>query len=293
MEDQEYTFSEVVDRAVDVFKEQEIPEPDRNARLLMQHLFKFENADLVSKMQETMPRDQIAQYSALVTRRLKREPLQYITKRAEFWSIQIYVDQRVLIPRPETEHIIEEVLKDFPEREKTFAIADIGTGSGCLSVALASEFRKAKVFATDIDAGALEIAAINASRSGVTNRTTFLRGDLLAPVNELSSPRGFHIIVSNPPYIAEGEVKSLMPEVSKMEPSRALVPGPSGYEAYERMLPQLVPTLRKGGRFYLEIGMGQEKRVKDLIADVDTLVWDRTAPDLQGIPRVIVGHKES
>lgn len=291
MSSEQFTISRVLDRAREVFKENFIRDPERNAQLLLQHMLKIDTAELIGKMNDEMSMDQVTVFSALVKRRLRREPLQYITRRAEFWSLNLYVDQRVLIPRPESEHIIEAVLDDFPERNKTTAIVDVGTGSGCLSVALATEFSKSKVFAIDLDPGALEVATINASRINVSNKVTFLRGDLLTPLKSVKSPRNYHIIVSNPPYISKTEEKSLEPEVIKAEPKKALVAGNTGYEVYARLIPQLSSYLKKDGLFYLEIGEGQERTVKKMIDDENELSYVRTVEDLQSIPRVVVGTR--
>jgi release factor glutamine methyltransferase len=258
----------------------------------MQYLFKIETAELISRHEEIMSEDLLAQYSALVRRRLRREPLQYITRRTEFWSLEFYVDQRVLIPRPESEHILEAVLADHEDKKKPYAVADIGAGSGCIGIALAVELGRAKVFGVDVDPGALEVATINASRHNVSNRVTFYRGNLLTPLRHLSSPKGFNIIVSNPPYISEMEAQELEPEVIKAEPYGALISGPTGLEVYEKLIPQLAPMLRKEGRFYLEIGMGQESEVRRLIGAGEGLAYQRTVPDLAGIPRIIVGTRQ-
>ena len=291
MAEGQYSIRQVINRADEVFKENYIDASDLNARVLMEHLLKIDTAELISRHEEVISDDLLAQYSALVRRRLRREPLQYITRRTEFWSLEFYVDQRVLIPRPESEHIVEAVLADHEDRKKPYAIADIGTGSGCIGIALAVELGRAKVFGVDVDPGALEVATINASRHNVSNRVTFYRGNLLAPLRDLSSPKGFNIIVSNPPYISEMEARELEPEVIKAEPYGALISGPTGLEVYEKFIPQISHMLRKDGRFYLEIGMGQESEVRGLISKEQGLVYERTVPDLAGIPRVVAGTR--
>lgn len=291
MNEQSHTIREVIDEAARVLREHGIGEAERNSRLLMQHVLKLENADLISKGGETMAGEHLAIYSALLRRRLGHEPLQYITRRAEFWGLEFYVDSRVLIPRPETEHIVEAVLADYPERMRTWAIADIGCGSGCLTVALAHEFSRARLFAVDSESGPMEVTAINASRHNVANRTKLLRGDLLEPLAAVQSPRGMHIIVSNPPYIAADDLPHLQPEVSRAEPRKALVGGRTGLEIYQRLIPQLSRCLRRGGRFYLECGAGQADAVRALLEAQKELRWDRTVPDLAGIPRVVVGYR--
>lgn len=259
--------------------------------MLMQHLLKIETAELITRLKEELTRDLIARYEGLLKRRLRREPLQYITRRVEFWGLEFYIDQRTLIPRPESELIIEAVENDFPERDKPLAIVDVGTGSGCLAVVLALEYSKAKLFALDLEPGALEVASINSSRHNVTNRVKLLQGDLMAPLAALKTPRKYHIIVSNPPYISSQEIPSLQPEVTKAEPNNALVAGETGLELFKRLIPQISVVLKKGGRFYLECGAGQDREVSNLIRNEEGLNLLRIDTDLQGIPRVIVGEK--
>lgn len=286
-----HTIREVIDEAARVLRENGITEAENNSRLLMQHVLKLKNADLISRGGEPLAGEQLAVYTALLRRRIGHEPLQYITRRAEFWGLEFYVDSRVLIPRPETEHIVEAVLADYPERMRTWAIADIGCGSGCLTVALASEFTRARLFAVDSESGPMEVTAINISRHNVANRTKLLRGDLLEPLAELQSPRGMHIIVSNPPYIAAEDLRHLQPEVNRAEPRKALLGGRTGLEVFQRLVPKLARSLRRGGRFYLECGAGQAEEVRSLIEAEKELRWHRTVPDLAGIPRVVVGYR--
>lgn len=291
MEENQYTYQQVIDRAEKVMSENFIRDAERDAQLLMMHLLKNEMADLIGMAAELMPVDELAQYSALIQRRLRREPLQYITRRADFWDMSFYVDQRVLIPRPETEHIVEAVMEDYPEDTKALSMVDVGTGSGCLTVTLAKQYKKAKLYSIDIDPGALEVAAINASRGNVTNRVNLLHGDLLEPLDTIESPRTFHIIVSNPPYISLEEARELEPEVIKAEPLKALVAGKTGLEVYARMIPKLAGRLRKNGRFYLEVGKDQDGPVRRMVEDDDGVNYLRTVRDLQGIGRVVIGER--
>jgi release factor glutamine methyltransferase len=288
---EEYSIQQVLERAEKVMRENYIRDAERDAQLLMLYHLKIEMAELITRLGEIMLADDLAQFSALIQRRLRREPLQYIMRKADFWDLSLYVDQRVLIPRPETEHIIEAILADYPEKTKSLSIVDVGTGSGCLSVALANEYKKAKVYSIDIDPGALEVATINASRGNVINRTTLLEGDLLEPLDSIESPRTFHIIVSNPPYISMDEARELEPEVIKSEPLKALVAGKTGLEVYTRLIAQLAGRLRKKGRFYLEVGAGQDGPVRRMVEDDGGLIYLRTVPDLQGIGRVVIGER--
>lgn len=291
MMSKEYTYDEVVREASAAFERAGLENCMRDAQLLMLHLLKIEMAQLISQNNKIMPANLIAQFSALVKRRLNREPLQYITKRADFWDIPLYVDPRVLVPRPETEHIIEEVLLDFKNTDRAFSVVDVGTGSGCLAITLAREYSRSKVFAIDIDKGALEVAAINASRQNVLNRVTFLNGSLLEPLNQVKTPKTFNAIVANLPYIAEDDVHTLQPEVIKYEPWKSLISGEDGLDDYRELIPTISARLRRKGRAYLEIGQGQQDAVIALIEKDEGLRYVKTALDLQKIPRVIIAER--
>jgi release factor glutamine methyltransferase len=285
------TIAQAVHAAAEFLEKNGIKEGRRNADLLMMHLLEVEMADLVSRGSEELSTELQAQYVGLVNRRLNHEPLQYITKRAEFWSLDFYIDPRAPIPRPETEHIVEEVLKDHPNRNEKLKVVDVGTGSGILAVVLAHEFPKSTVYALDLEPGALEVAAINASRHNVSGRMKLLRGDLLAPVASEIGIDGADILVSNPPYISDKEAQGLEPEVIKAEPRRALVAGPSGLEIFRRLIPQAAVLLKPGGRLYLECGAKQAGHLEVIVSKESSLEHVRTVKDLQGIPRIIVGRK--
>ena len=287
----EATVARAVEEAAEHLGAQRIAEARRNAQLLMQHLLRTDAAGLFGRWNERLPPDLRARYGGLVGRRLRREPLQYITRRAEFWSREFYVDPRVPVPRPESEHIVEELLRDFPRGSAAPRTVDVGTGSGCLAVAIALELPQAEVIGIDIERSALEVAAINASRNNVSDRISLLRGDLLEPALELLGPGSVDAVVSNPPYIGDGEAAALPAEVIGAEPRRALVAGPTGLEIFRRLVPQAAALLKPGGRLYLECGARQAGRVEEIVAAEPSLGRLRTAPDLRGIPRVVVGRR--
>lgn len=254
-----YTISQVLKEAERVLSEGDIPEAGRNAQLLLQYQLKLDTAALIANGNDEIPDSELAQYSALVSRRLQREPLQYITRTSEFWSLEFYVDQRVLIPRPETEHIIEEMQKDFTESDKNVSIVDVGVGSGCLSIAIAKEYPRARLFSIDTEPGALEVAAINCSRHNLTGRVKLMKGRTLVPAIKLKSPKAFNIVVSNPPYISEKEAEELEPEVIKAEPRKALVSGPTGLEVYQELIDSMPTALRKKDIFIWKSGQARLK----------------------------------
>jgi len=212
-------------------------------------------------------------------RRLRSEPMQYITGQQEFYGLAFEVSPDVLIPRPETEHLVEAVLKHV---KPNASIIDVGTGSGAIAVALAHALPQAQVTAVDLSPAALQVARRNAQRNAVSDRVTFLQSDLLVAVEG----GDFDAIVSNPPYVADAEV--LEPQVSNYEPHAALYAGPTGLEVYERLVPQAGKLLKPQGWLLLEIGSGQQAAVEALLHDWSALSFVR---DLQGIPRVIQAQK--
>lgn len=226
-----------------------------------------------------------AALDSLVKRRLAGEPIQYIAGEAEFYRMPYFVDRRVLIPRPETELLVEQAVRFAPLFRRP-RMVDVGTGSGAIAVALAHEWPDAIVTATEISAIALDLARRNADRLGFVGRVRFLQGDLLEPV----AGEQFEMIVSNPPYVAARERDSLPVEVRDYEPAQALFAGEDGLEVYRRLIPAAPGALVSGGFLLLEIGYGQADAVRALLADAGLEQIEFTA-DLQGIRRVAAARK--
>jgi len=251
--------------------------PRRDAELLLAHLLGWDQAALLTHPERLLSLAEADQFESMLSRRLASEPLQYITGVQEFFGLSFEVSPAVLIPRPETEHLVEAVLERFG-RESSPRIVDVGTGSGAIAVALAHAIPRSRVTAVDFSSAALEVAQRNAERHGVLERVTLLQSDLLAALESAD----FEVVVSNPPYIAEGEV--LEPQVFNYEPRSALYAGPTGLEVYERLIPQARKVLKPQGWLMLEIGYGQSKALSRLLSD-----WNEVSflNDLQGIPRVV------
>jgi len=255
----------------------------RDAELLLLHVLGIDRAALIAFPERSVMDAQLAEFQRLIERRRRFEPIQYILGEREFYGLRFLVTPDVLIPRPETEHLVEAALERVPV-DRAFEIADVGTGSGPIAVALAVARPRARIAALDISAAALEIARKNAAAHGVGERVRFFESDLLGAFQD----RPFDMIVSNPPYIAESEGEGLDPEVRDFEPARALFAGPSGLEIYERLIPQAFERLREGGWLLLEIGAGQESALRGLLHG-----WGGVGfvDDLQGIPRVAVAQR--
>jgi release factor glutamine methyltransferase len=287
----------------------ETPSHTLATEVLLMHAINRDRAWLYSHPEEILDPAAAEKYSAFIARRAAGEPTQYITGKQEFWGLEFEVTPAVLIPRPETEHVMEVALARLGERgfkihldtgapRKILDVADIGTGSGCLAVALAYELPHAQIMATDISPAALEVARRNAARLSVpphdiAGRIQFVETDLLP----LRTPEGvcepfFDLIVSNPPYIADSESASLQREVREHEPHRALFAGPTGVEVYARIIDEAERQLRDRGIIVLELGHNSAEPVRALF-DASPASWTSVAItiDLAGIPRVLAAER--
>lgn len=256
-----------------------------DAELLARHVLGWDRATLLARGRDEPPGGFAAAYETVIARRVRREPVAYILGHQEFWGRDFLVGPGVLIPRPESELLIEEALDYARDREGLpLCIVDVGTGSGCLAITLALELPDATVHATDISTEALAIARQNASRLGA--RVSFHHGSMLAgmlaPVD---------VIVCNPPYITRHDYERLQPEVRDHEPLAALVGGDDGLEAVRLCVRAATAALGPGGRLLMEIGYDQADAVRRLVEDLPALVLLRIRADLQGTPRAIVAAR--
>ncbi|WP_158749198.1 peptide chain release factor N(5)-glutamine methyltransferase [Acidobacterium sp. S8] len=258
-------------------------QPHRDAELLLLRLIGRDRTFLLTHPDAILTEDQAAQYDEWLRRRAIHEPIQYILGEQEFYGLSFAVTPDVLIPRPETEHLVEALLARVPH-DMPLTIADIGTGSGAIAIALAHTLRDAQVTALDISEAALAIARRNAETHQVADRVRFLKSDLLSAV----AGESFDAIVSNPPYVAEADRATLEPQVRDYEPAFALFAGPSGLDIYERLIPQAQLALKPGGWLLMEIGQGQREALAQLLSG-----WTNVSfiNDLQGIPRIACAQR--
>jgi release factor glutamine methyltransferase len=253
----------------------------RDAELLMMRAVRRDRAWLLTHGDEELAAEQTERFHSWVARRARHEPIQYIVGEQEFYGLSFKVTPAVLIPRPETEHLVEETLRRVA-RETPMRIGDVGVGSGAIAVALAKTLPLAQVTAVDISRAALDVARENAERNGVAERMRFIESDLL---NAVAGER-FEVIVSNPPYVAESE--ELEPQVREWEPRAALFAGPRGLEVYERLIPQAWDVLVPGGWLLLEIGQGQREALAHLLRAWNDVEF---VADLQRLPRVAIARR--
>jgi release factor glutamine methyltransferase len=258
------------------------PEADLDARLLAQHVLGWDAARVIAHGDEPAPDALLQHYQPLVQRRLAREPLAYIVGHREFWNLVIEVTPAVLVPRPETEMLVEAALERF-DRQQPLRILDLCTGSGCLAVALGTEFPAAHVVASDVSADALAVAERNIARYGLTARVACVCTDLF---DGIDGP--FDLIVSNPPYVPAADAATLQPEVRDHEPPTALFGGDDGLQIIERLLDGVPRVLAGQGVLMFEFGAGQESRIADAAGQIPALALRAIARDLQGMPRAAV-----
>ena len=264
------------------------PHPEkarRDAEVLLLHASGRSRTDLLAHGEDEFSLAESLRYKSLLDRRAKGEPIQYITGETEFYGLPFRVTPDVLIPRPETEHLVETVVA----LARSFAaprIVDIGAGSGAISVALAQHLPKARITTTDLSEAALAIARENVRSNGVADRICFLQGDLLAPL----AGEKFDIIVSNPPYVPARDRDSLSVEVREYEPLLALFAGEDGLDIYRRLIPAAFVALISGGFIALEIGYGQADAVQNFLRAAGFAQIEFT-PDLQSIPRVAAAQR--
>jgi release factor glutamine methyltransferase len=261
----------------------------RDAEALARAALGWSQAEFFAARHDEAPAGFLQRFPAMIARRIRREPVAYITGAREFWGLEFAVTPDVLIPRPESEMLVEQALAFLPAGAASDGpsrplVVDVGTGSGCLAVSLATERADLRIAATDISASALAVARRNAAAHGVDGRIDFLLGSLLEPVADDPD-----LIVSNPPYVVAAA--ALAPEVGRYEPAVALFSGADGLDAIRGLLEQAGARLRTGGGLIFEFGFGHEEAVLDLLAQDRRLALERIVSDLQDIPRVAVATR--
>jgi release factor glutamine methyltransferase len=267
----------------------DVPSAALAAELLLLHVLQRDRTWLYAHPEYELTPDETTAYAELIERRSEGLPTQYLTGRQEFWGLEFEVGPGVLIPRPESEHVIEVALERLDvRRRQPLSIADVGTGSGCIAIALARELPQAEIVATDISAAALGYARKNSERHGVSARIEFLETNLLDDLLESArgARRNFDVIVSNPPYVGRNDAASLPREVREHEPAEALFAGAEGLDMYPRLIGAAARALAPNGIFVAELGYNGANYVGSLLS---TARWSdlRVSRDLAGIERVI------
>jgi release factor glutamine methyltransferase len=289
-------LKQALEGAVRGLEEAGVGSPRMNAEVLLMFVLTCDRAYLYAHPERGLTDHETARYQEALEERARGVPAQYIVGHQEFWGLDLIVTPAVLIPRPETEHVVETVLDlvqtswqppnstEEPLRASGPRIIDVGTGSGCIVLALAKELSGAELWAGDVSAAALEIARVNAARLQLSDRVAFAQSDLLEGIGQ----QVFDFVVSNPPYVGESEADKVQREVRKFEPKEAVFGGQNGLDIFQRLIPQAHARLAHDGWLVMEIGYTQEESVRGLLRE-----WaeTRVVPDLQGIPRVVAARR--
>lgn len=262
----------------------------QEARWLLAFALGMKHHELVSRSEQPVTAEQLTRVLSVLQRREAREPLQYILGSQEFCGLDFSVTPAVLIPRPETELLVQETLREGGFEEGA-VLVDVGTGSGCVAVTLATILGGMRIFALDCSQDALKVARKNAERHGVIDKIIWLEGDLLSPLMEYSVAGAVDAIISNPPYIAESEWAGLQPEVRAYEPRSALLAGPKGIEFHERLIHDSKEFLAPGGLLVMEVGQGQLPVVQRMAVEAGGYTGLQTVTDEAGIERVLIARR--
>jgi release factor glutamine methyltransferase len=260
----------------------------RDAALLLRHALGISQAAMLAGPDRELSQEQQVAYDAMILRRAANGPIQYITGQQEFYGLALRVTPAVLIPRPETEILVEAVLAELKQAgvHTALRLVDVGTGSGAIAIALAHNLPSARITAVDLSGAALEVARANAERHGLAERIEFVEWDLLEGFADGES--GYDVVVSNPPYVRTGDRAGLHPQVREYEPEAALFAGADGLDVYRRLIPQARAALVPDGLLAMEIGYGQKEAVASLLSGWNEV---RFVDDLQRIPRVAMARR--
>jgi len=287
------TILEVLNWATNYLKDHRVENPRLNAELLLARSLNVSREGLYMRLHDPVEERDKEVLEKLMQRRISGEPLQYILEHQEFWSLDFKVDPRVLIPRPETELLVEQSLLVLAETssKRIPSVLEIGTGSGAIAIALAKELKNIFLVATDISMEALVLAKENARSAGVRHQINFVKGDLFGPFHPPKGRAPFDLILSNPPYITRCKIHTLAREVKDHEPRIALDGGEDGLAFYRRIIPEVHFYLREGGWLLLEVALGQSGIVSGMIGEGDNFLKPESIPDLSGIGRVVKAQK--
>ncbi|MFB0526791.1 MAG: peptide chain release factor N(5)-glutamine methyltransferase [bacterium] len=296
----QYTVSEILDKVTKYLKRRGIPEARIDAEVLLAYVLKIERLEIYLNLDCQVTEKELSAYEKLIERRVGREPVAFIVGYKEFMGLKFFLNRDVLIPRPETEILVEKVIEKLQnikksksyeyERNNSPVIVDLCTGSGNIAISLARNIASCKIYATDISEGAIQVARKNAKFHNVKGKIEFLLGDLFSPLEKLNSNLAVDFIVSNPPYVKSKDLVLLPPEIKK-EPLSALEGGNEGLNFYQRIIPEALKYLIDGGYLIMEIGDYQGKAVVNLIRKEKQFYPPQLVKDYAGLDRVVMAQK--
>lgn len=289
------TIGQAFKNISDIFKNGEIINSDRETEILLSYFLKMNRSSIYINSDRELKVAEKLELVDMVKKRLKRIPIQYITRHQEFMGMDFLVEKGVLIPRPETEILVEEVIKRLKNYKcsNILEVADLGTGTGVIAISIANFINNITVYATDISKKSLQIALKNAQKHDCKDKIIFLQGDLFKPFKNKIEKLSLEAIISNPPYIDSYDFKSLPPEVKNNEPKIALFGGIDGLDYYRKIIRKSPQYLKKKGFLALEVGAGQARKVKDLILKENNFNQDiEIIKDYLGIERVVIAYRK-
>lgn len=290
MPEEPWTILKLLQWTTDYFKRNNVAEPRASAELLLAHVLSKDRLFLYLNYDRPMETGELAAFRTYIKRRLAGEPNQYITGTQEFWSLPFRVNPNVLIPRPETELLVEVVLEFLRSSDSNISILDLGTGSGAIAIALARELSGVPIVATDLSMAALQLARENARMNKVDEKIHFVRSDMFAAIS-ISSQK-FTVVVTNPPYVSHAEFSKLAREIRDYEPRGALDGGPDGLTAIKYIIKEASTVLCQTGALIMEMGADQAESVSTLVRDSQHYQSYRIIKDYSGIDRVLLAVKQ-
>jgi len=288
---EQWTIKKLLDWMTGHFTDKKIDSPRLTAELLLSHILNMQRIELYMNFDKEVAKPNLDKLRDLVKRCLNNEPVQYLTERTEFYSISLKVSPACLIPRPETELLVERAIEFLRTRTGTQYVCDLCTGSGCIGVAIAKNYPEVKIIATDICDNALKIAADNIAKYNLTEKIHLLQGDLFKPIIDQLDVKEFDLIACNPPYISHPEMEKLEPNVKNHEPHLALNGGPDGLDIYRRIAAEVGTHLKKDGLLLLEIGYLQGPAVRQLLEDTKIFGDIKVEKDLSSNDRIVSAVK--
>ena len=290
MPEESWTVLKLLQWTTDYFQRNNVPEPRTSAEVLLAHVLAEDRLFLYLNYDRPMETSELEAYRACIKRRLGGEPNQYITGLQEFWSLPLRVSSDVLIPRPETEVLVEAVLEFLAKADPNVNILDLGTGSGAIAIALARELPAAIIVAADLSMAALRLAQENAKSNQVDEKIFFVCGDMFGAIP--GGSQKFKVVVSNPPYVSDAEILELPQEIRNFEPHHALEGGPDGLTAIRRIIAEAPTVLSPAGALIMEMGADQAESVSALVTDSQHYGNYRIVQDYSGLDRVLVANKK-
>lgn len=290
MPEESWTVLKLLQWTTDYLQRNNVPEPRTSAEVLLAHVLAEDRLFLYLNYDRPMEASELAAYRACIKRRLGGEPNQYITGLQEFWSLPLRVSPDVLIPRPETEVLVEAVLEFLDKADPNLDILDLGTGSGAIAIALARELPAARIVAADLSMAALRLAQENAKLNQVDERIIFVRGDMFRAIP--GGSQRFKVVVTNPPYISNAEILELPREIRDFEPHHALEGGPDGLTAIRHIIAEAPTVLSQAGALFMEMGADQTENVSALVRESQRYENYLIIKDYSGLDRVLVAIKK-